>query len=819
MHHSRNTVEKEWSGSKVLILQLLSRLFRSFYALLRPLSNYSLICSKMLHFLEESVCSKTEEVAVAGVKAVHDFLLAQADVATPALDLTVWDGAWNVLSRLSELASSPAYSLVLPEKVVVMFLELAQDLINLCSSHFSPSTIQLLLEIINNLMVVPSVCPMMPSSSSAASHHAVSAPFARTNVLHNGSELAVGARIGAASANNPGSSSPYSGLNPMLYLPTGLPVPVPMTRVTSVQRNIIAFLDTLSSHVSAFAARSANVSTSDSRDTWDEGTRRSVERTETQLWTSYFSHLLSHIIALTSSFVHPALPHSSPVYTCAPPPSLSPSFIALSHYAPPEAHEFSPKMQPISSASSNAALTPISLPLSAAASAHASSSTPPSHFSSRPASSAGPPLPPRLNTALALKLLPTAISVFETKVPESIRLAVLPLLLSSVSFMLQTRYSPILGPSSLSSPALESFVTLVRLGLQSLDNHNLSEEKLTSLWTLLTDVLHSVLVPDPSVLSRLPVDVLGAILHENEQADISLVNMILTELLPHSDHVPVSLQWRLIALLDAGCSLHGSLLSDEHSGSSTSVPSGYPSSAPVPGTFSSSSASSHARMLLYRQSFTQTCVSNLFKLCASPSTSGSDPLPASSSSASSSVTLNLSPSSALRVARMAAPVLMARCGEVIRRYVVDERQSGHCPLPRNRLVEVLFIITQLRALKLHPGVLLPPDSSPSSSFISPSSSFVSPATSFVTPPALESAGAVDSSAEAEGGVAYHPHPTPVLSSAGLVSHKVLPSLKGNNAHLLHLFPQLCECITAKEPELKELLRDIFHDISRELGLE
>jgi hypothetical protein len=37
---------------------------------------------------------------------------------------------------------------------------------------------------------------------------------------------------------------------------------------------------------------------------------------------------------------------------------------------------------------------------------------------------------------------------------------------------------------------------------------------------------------------------------------------------------------------------------------------------------------------------------------------------------------------------MVTPVLLMRCKEVLHRFVIDDRQSGQCPLPRYRLAEV-----------------------------------------------------------------------------------------------------------------------------------
>lgn len=44
-------------------------------------------------------------------------------------------------------------------------------------------------------------------------------------------------------------------------------------------------------------------------------------------------------------------------------------------------------------------------------------------------------------------------------------------------------------------------------------------------------------------------------------------------------------------------------------------------------------------------------------------------------------------------------------------------------------------------------------------------------------------------------------------------------IQGRKGHLIYLFPLLAECIGSKEPEIKDILREIFQEISKALGLE
>jgi hypothetical protein len=38
-------------------------------------------------------------------------------------------------------------------------------------------------------------------------------------------------------------------------------------------------------------------------------------------------------------------------------------------------------------------------------------------------------------------------------------------------------------------------------------------------------------------------------------------------------------------------------------------------------------------------------------------------------------------------------------------------------------------------------------------------------------------------------------------------------------HLLRLYPQLCDCITTREDQVKPLLRELFHIAGAQVGLQ
>ena len=111
----------------------------------------------------------------------------------------------------------------------------------------------------------------------------------------------------------------------------------------------------------------------------------------------------------------------------------------------------------------------------------------------------------------------------------------------------------------------------------------------------------------------------------------------------------------------------------------------------------------------------------------------------------------------MKIGQMVVPVLLNKCKELLQRYIAEDKKSGSLPMARSKLAEVTFVLKQLATMELHPD-------------------------------------------------AYAEKPTSPLFS-------------GKKRHLLKLFPLLCDCITTKENEVKELLKEVFHEAGKEIGLE
>eukprot|EP00897_Mesotaenium_endlicherianum_P010459 jgi/Mesen1/9441/ME000626S08699 len=71
VHHSRNTAQKQWDETLVMVFNGMSRLFKSFFPLLQAMEGFKQAWASLLQFVEESVLEGSKEVAGAAVTALY----------------------------------------------------------------------------------------------------------------------------------------------------------------------------------------------------------------------------------------------------------------------------------------------------------------------------------------------------------------------------------------------------------------------------------------------------------------------------------------------------------------------------------------------------------------------------------------------------------------------------------------------------------------------------------------------------------------------------------------------------------------------------
>lgn len=74
IHHSRNTAQKQWDETIVLVLGGIARLLRSFFPLLQQLSKFSSGWVLLLDFVKNSILNGSKEVALSAINCLQTFV-------------------------------------------------------------------------------------------------------------------------------------------------------------------------------------------------------------------------------------------------------------------------------------------------------------------------------------------------------------------------------------------------------------------------------------------------------------------------------------------------------------------------------------------------------------------------------------------------------------------------------------------------------------------------------------------------------------------------------------------------------------------------
>ncbi|XP_019097538.1 PREDICTED: protein MON2 homolog isoform X8 [Camelina sativa] len=122
-------------------------------------------------------------------------------------------------------------------------------------------------------------------------------------------------------------------------------------------------------------------------------------------------------------------------------------------------------------------------------------------------------------------------------------------------------------------------------------------------------------------------------------------------------------------------------------------------------------------------------------------------------------------STSAEVSKISIITLMARCEFILCTFLIDENNLGNRPIPTARLEEIIFILQELGHLSIHPEV------------------------ASVLP--------------------LQPYLKTILREDN----------RDTRAHLLVLFPSLCELVLSRETQVRELVQVLLRAVAMELGLE
>uniref|UniRef100_A0ABM5GFU8 Protein MON2 homolog n=1 Tax=Pogona vitticeps TaxID=103695 RepID=A0ABM5GFU8_9SAUR len=191
--------------------------------------------------------------------------------------------------------------------------------------------------------------------------------------------------------------------------------------------------------------------------------------------------------------------------------------------------------------------------------------------------------------------------------------------------------------------AVSSLLKVLSIGLPVARQHA-SSGKFDSMWPELASTFENFLFTKSSPPDNLSIQEF----QRNESIDVEVVQLISTEILPYANFIPKEFVGQIMTMLNKG-SIH-----------------------------SQSSSFTEAEIdIRMREEFSKMCFETLLQF-----------------SFSNKVT---TPQEGY-ISRMALSVLLKRSQDVLFRYIEDERLSGKCPLPRQQVTEIIFVLKAVSTL-------------------------------------------------------------------------------------------------------------------------
>ncbi|RXN00212.1 Protein MON2-like [Acipenser ruthenus] len=191
--------------------------------------------------------------------------------------------------------------------------------------------------------------------------------------------------------------------------------------------------------------------------------------------------------------------------------------------------------------------------------------------------------------------------------------------------------------------AVSSLLKVLSIGLPVARQHA-SSGKFDTMWPELANAFEDFLFTKSTPPDNLSIQEF----QKNEGIDVEVVQLISTEILPFANFIPKEFVGQIMAMLNKG-SIH-----------------------------SQSSSFTEAEIdIRMREEFSKVCFETLLQF-----------------SFSNKVT---TPQEGY-ISRMALSVLLKRSQDVLHRYVEDERLSGRCPLPRQQVTEIIFVLKAISTL-------------------------------------------------------------------------------------------------------------------------
>lgn len=188
LHHSRDTADKQWDETKVLILTGISSIFQDFLGDLYQLEHFQRAFTLLLAHLEDSCLRSSQEVSLASIRSFKTIVTISPDFKDPMTMTDLWRRAWNTWevigygisqsmnavdlaerkknspllhdeAELQSLTLSLSSSSVAPisddftQDTLTSFVTMFIDLYALISNNFTLDDVSSLLSVLRNVLV------------------------------------------------------------------------------------------------------------------------------------------------------------------------------------------------------------------------------------------------------------------------------------------------------------------------------------------------------------------------------------------------------------------------------------------------------------------------------------------------------------------------------------------------------------------------------------------------------------------------------------------------------------------------------------------
>jgi hypothetical protein len=176
IHHSRNTLAKQWHVSWETALQGVMRMIMAFFGKVCQLDGRENVWSLLMEHFHSSILKGSEQVALSGMGAMKD-LLCTTMCASPnatVLPQTMWQCFWKTMhSAVLALCDAPGYSLKALKGILTELGAIFESPPVAASGFFDKETLRLNIVLLDNI-----ICALFTNYSNASNGPVVDAAVA-----------------------------------------------------------------------------------------------------------------------------------------------------------------------------------------------------------------------------------------------------------------------------------------------------------------------------------------------------------------------------------------------------------------------------------------------------------------------------------------------------------------------------------------------------------------------------------------------------------------------------------------------------------------